>query len=179
VLSDNVMIDRRATIRSSVIMPATYVGQQVDVHDAIVDGDTLIQIDTGVVTHVKDSFLLTSVDAHSMSSFLRGLWNRSRAIGGLVTARPLNWFRAAKGLTAQAIARTGLARRASDQPARPSKIKFREDRYANDMERNHTGGRRRHATVPGNPRGLQAAHPDLRQTHDLLSAGRANDGRDT
>jgi len=109
VLSDNVLIDRRATLRSAVIMPDSYVGQLVDISDAIVDGNTLIHIDTGAITQVTDSFLLTNVRAHSIASFLRGLLSPASAIKNLSKARLRNWLWAAKGLKATATDRVAFA----------------------------------------------------------------------
>ena len=61
VVSSDVVIDRRATVRSAVIMPHTYIGELVDIADAIVSGHMLIHVETGAVTPVTDSFLLASV----------------------------------------------------------------------------------------------------------------------
>ncbi len=46
------------------------------------------------------------------------------------------------------------------------------------LERHHFGRWIGHATLPRNPRGLQATRADLRQANDLLSAGIADDGGD-
>ena len=71
VVSSDVVIDRRATLRSAVIMPHTYIGELVEVADAIVAGHMLIHVDTGAVTLVTDSFLLASVRTRSLASPLR------------------------------------------------------------------------------------------------------------
>ena len=44
-----------------MIMPHTYIGELVEIADAIVAGHMLIHVDTGAVTLVTDSFLLASV----------------------------------------------------------------------------------------------------------------------
>jgi mannose-1-phosphate guanylyltransferase / phosphomannomutase len=61
VVSNDVVIDRRAVISASVIMPNTYVGELVEVTNAIVAGDRLIHVDTGTITTVVDSFLLANI----------------------------------------------------------------------------------------------------------------------
>jgi mannose-1-phosphate guanylyltransferase/phosphomannomutase len=61
VVSNDVVIDRRAVIRSSVIMPNTYIGELVEVTNAIVAGHRLIHVDTGTIATVVDSFLLASI----------------------------------------------------------------------------------------------------------------------
>jgi hypothetical protein len=58
VVSNDVVIDRRVTLKSAVIMPNTYIGQLLEVSDAIVQGHTLIHVDTGTVTQVSDPLLL-------------------------------------------------------------------------------------------------------------------------
>jgi len=73
VVSSDVVIDRGATLRSAVIMPHTYIGELVEVADAIVAGHMLIHLDTGAVTRVTDSFLLASVRTPSLASSLRTL----------------------------------------------------------------------------------------------------------
>jgi hypothetical protein len=61
VVSDDVVIDRRVTLKSAVIMPNTYIGEFLEVNDAIVQGDTLIHIAAGGVTHVTDPLLLRNM----------------------------------------------------------------------------------------------------------------------
>jgi hypothetical protein len=61
VVSDDVVIDRRVTLKSAVIMPNTYIGEFLEVNDAIVQGDTLIHIAAGGVTHVSDPLLLRNM----------------------------------------------------------------------------------------------------------------------
>ena len=69
VVSDDVVIDRRVTLKSAVIMPNTYIGEFLEVNDAIVQGDTLIHIAAGGVTHVSDPLLLRNM--------LSGVFGRS------------------------------------------------------------------------------------------------------
>lgn len=69
VISDDVVIDRRVTLKSAVIMPNTYIGEFLEVNDAIVLGDTLIHIAAGGETHVTDPLLLRNM--------LSGVFGRS------------------------------------------------------------------------------------------------------
>jgi lipopolysaccharide/colanic/teichoic acid biosynthesis glycosyltransferase len=89
VVSSDVVIDRRATLRSAVIMPHTYVGELVDVADAIVSGHMLIHVETGVVTRVTDSFLLASVRTRDLASPLRTMADSLGAILLLILSIPL------------------------------------------------------------------------------------------
>ena len=70
VVSSDVVIDRGAILRSAVIMPHTYIGELVEVADAIVAEDELIHVKTGARTRVSDSFLLSSVRSQSLPSLL-------------------------------------------------------------------------------------------------------------
>jgi NDP-sugar pyrophosphorylase family protein len=175
VVCDNVVIDRRATLRSAVIMPNSYVGQLVEVSDAVVDGDTLIHIDTGFVTQVPDSFLLTNVRAYSIGTIVREIAINVRAM--LANLQPVKWLGRALWSSSETadsmdfVNSSGGERLVSvDQSA--------EEPFENDMEGNHIGGRNGHETVPRDARGLQAARTYLRQTYDLLSARGSDDGRD-
>jgi NDP-sugar pyrophosphorylase family protein len=58
IIGDNVVVDRAATIRDSVVLPYTYVGELVEITNAIVARDHLIRVDTGAVLRVSDAFLL-------------------------------------------------------------------------------------------------------------------------
>jgi len=58
VIARDVIVDRAATIHDSVILPHSYVGELVEVRNAIVAGDQLIRVDTGVVVTISDAFLL-------------------------------------------------------------------------------------------------------------------------
>ena len=42
VVSDDVIVDRHSTLRSTVILPHTYIGEMVDVSDSIVSTNYLI-----------------------------------------------------------------------------------------------------------------------------------------
>jgi mannose-1-phosphate guanylyltransferase/phosphomannomutase len=88
LVSNDVVVDRRAVIRSSVIMPNTYIGQLVEVTNAIVAGDRLIHVDTGTVATVVDSFLLARISVANRS-FVRDLKWIVRAFAAL--AQGLTW----------------------------------------------------------------------------------------
>jgi NDP-sugar pyrophosphorylase family protein len=58
VIARDVVVDRGATIADSVILPHSYIGELVEVSNAIVAHDVLIRVDTGAVLKVADAFLL-------------------------------------------------------------------------------------------------------------------------
>ncbi len=176
VVSDNVVIDRHATLRSAVIMPDSYIGQLVEVSGAIVNGSTLIDIDTGAVTRVTDSFLLTSVFGNSVSSRLRK-FVAHRSVAALLTiSLPLRWLAQRAKFRSKAADRSTAIKSAHGRYAKANGAK--QEGPTNDLEGDHIGGRVGYATLPDNPRGVEAARTDLRQTDDLLSVGSNHDGRD-
>jgi len=58
VLCDEVIVDRYAQLSRTVVLPGTYIGEAVELQNAIVWGRTLIQVDTGTVTQVEGNLLL-------------------------------------------------------------------------------------------------------------------------
>jgi len=89
VVSNDVVIDRRAILRSAVVMPHTYVGELVEIADAIVSGNLLIHVETGAVTRVTDSFLLAAVRTRSLASPLRNAADSLCAMLLLIMSIPL------------------------------------------------------------------------------------------
>jgi mannose-1-phosphate guanylyltransferase / phosphomannomutase len=89
VVSSDVVIDRGAILRSAVIMPHTYIGELVEVADAIVAGNELIHVITGAHNRVSDSFLLASVHTHGLASLLRTALDSVLAILLLIVSLPL------------------------------------------------------------------------------------------
>jgi lipopolysaccharide/colanic/teichoic acid biosynthesis glycosyltransferase len=94
VVSDNVLIDRDAEIRDSVILPNTYVGQLVDIRNAIVRGGDLIRVDTGAHLHVNDTFLIADLAVSGTTEYLTRPLNRLLALLLLAISAPL-WVIAA------------------------------------------------------------------------------------
>ena len=88
VIGDDVVVDRAATLRDSVILPRTYVGELVEVGNAIVASNHLIRVDTGAVLKISEAFLLGNLGA-SEGHVRVSLWDR---LGGsllLVLSLPL------------------------------------------------------------------------------------------
>ena len=61
VIGDEVVVDRGATIRDSVILSRTYVGELIEVANAIVASNLLIRVDTGAVLRISDTLLLADL----------------------------------------------------------------------------------------------------------------------
>lgn len=82
VIGDDVVVDRGATIRDSVILSKTYVGELVEVANCVVASNLLIRVDTGAVLHISDAFLLANLAKGGMGSGI-GRW-LDRLIGLLM-----------------------------------------------------------------------------------------------
>ena len=81
VIGDEVVVDRAATLRDCVILPRTYVGELVEVANAIVASNRLIRVDTGASLLISDAFLLGNLGG-SGGRPLSSVWDR--LVGGLL-----------------------------------------------------------------------------------------------
>ncbi|MCX7098237.1 MAG: NDP-sugar synthase [Methylococcales bacterium] len=61
VIGDSVIIDRRVSIEASVVLPHTYIGEWVELRNAIVRGNDLIRVDHGSQLKISDAFLLADL----------------------------------------------------------------------------------------------------------------------
>ncbi|MBK1643692.1 hypothetical protein CKO25_03250 [Thiocapsa imhoffii] len=81
VISDEVIVDRSATLRACVILPHTYVGELVEIENAIVQANAIIRVDTGAVLQVTDACLLADLQVATMRAGIAEPLNR--LLGGL------------------------------------------------------------------------------------------------
>jgi NDP-sugar pyrophosphorylase family protein len=89
VVSDDVIIDRRASVRSSVILPHTYVGELVEITNAIVRSNDMIRVDTGAVLHVTEAFLLADLKQATVGGGIADPLHRILGLLGLLLSLPL------------------------------------------------------------------------------------------
>lgn len=59
VIANRVTVDRHATLRDSVVLSDAYIGGRLEVRNAIIQGNRLIQVDTGAVLSMIETFLPT------------------------------------------------------------------------------------------------------------------------
>jgi len=95
VVSDNCFIDSQANITDSVILPGTYVGENIEIRNAIVNGNEVLRIDSGASYRVADRFLLTRMQRQKRSLPAQ-LVNRTAGLMLLLLSLPL-WPIAAAG----------------------------------------------------------------------------------
>ncbi|MDD5272634.1 MAG: NDP-sugar synthase [Methylovulum sp.] len=94
VIGDHVIIDRCAIIADSVIFPHSYVGEMVEVRNAIVRGNELIRVDSGAVLKITDTFLLADLTTNPIHHGLGAVYNRTMGLLLLAASLPL-WVLAA------------------------------------------------------------------------------------
>lgn len=94
VIGDDVVVDRAATIRDSVILPRTYVGELVEVGNSIVANNRLVRVDTGAMLNITDAFLLGNLGA-TEGRGRTSPWDRLAGLFLLVLSLPLWLFAAA------------------------------------------------------------------------------------
>lgn len=89
VLADDVVVDRNATLSSAVILPHTYVGEMVDVSNAIVWSNDLVHVDSGAVAHVTDEFLLADLGSGGIEESATNIVHRSIGLVLWLVSLPL------------------------------------------------------------------------------------------
>ena len=82
-------LDSGSLIANSVLLPSTYVGRGVELRNAIVDRNLVIDVRRGQEAHVEDDALLSSISAHALGARLNGLFSRTAATAALALTWPL------------------------------------------------------------------------------------------
>ena len=95
VVGDGCLIDAQASITDSVVLPGTYVGENVEIGNAIVNGNQIMRVDSGASYRVADRFLLSDFgQAQWLQARDRALceaWSVALAAAAGVTQRiPIN-----------------------------------------------------------------------------------------
>ncbi|MEI2781852.1 MAG: NDP-sugar synthase [Candidatus Competibacter sp.] len=76
VIANHVIVDRLALLRDSVVLSDTYIGELVEVSNAIVQGNRLIRVDIGAVLSVAETFLLADLEEATLSRLVAEPLNR-------------------------------------------------------------------------------------------------------
>lgn len=88
VLNPYVIVEANTLIRNAVILSDTYLGKNLTIENAIVWGNTLINIDTGEITH-EVTTQLRDLSRHYIYEYLEGVFHRSLAVILLLLSLPL------------------------------------------------------------------------------------------
>ncbi len=89
VLSEHVTVGQQAALEHTVVLPWSYLGEGIELRNAIVWGNVLIRVDTGAVVHVVDHFLLTDVRNSGFQEWLIDWGNRVLGMLALIGSLPL------------------------------------------------------------------------------------------
>lgn len=89
ILGDDVVVDRGATLRRTVVLPGTYVGELVELENAIVWSNLLVRVDTGAETRITDAFLLADLRRESLASTVESHVHRALGMLLLFVSLPL------------------------------------------------------------------------------------------
>ena len=89
VISDNVIVDRAAIIESSVILPNTYIGEFVEIKNAIVWSNDLIRVDIDTTLHISDTFLLADLETQTIGKSIAQPVNRLLGLMLMILSLPL------------------------------------------------------------------------------------------
>lgn len=89
VIADHVIIDRRARLTNTVVLPDTYVGELVDLRESIVRGNDLIRVDSGACLHVADAFLLADLRQTTLGMTFAAPLHRLAGLALLLLSLPL------------------------------------------------------------------------------------------
>ncbi len=61
ILGDNVIIGKGARVSDSIIFDSTYIGANLDCHNAIINGNLMIRVDTGICLELDDPLLFGKI----------------------------------------------------------------------------------------------------------------------
>ncbi len=89
VLEHGVRVGRMTRIENSIVLSETVVGEHLEIRNAIVAGNTLIRIDTGVVLRLSDRWLLFERGSGLFSEYFSAPVHRLAGMLLLILATPL------------------------------------------------------------------------------------------
>ena len=89
VLSDDCVVDRRSRVRNAVVMSDSYIGEDLEVADALVDRNRLVNVRLGAVLPIRDDFLLGNISRRHLTNWLRDAASRLAGMALMIPAIPL------------------------------------------------------------------------------------------
>ena len=130
VIANRVTVDRHATLRDSVVLSDAYIGERLEVQNAIIQGNRLIQVDTGAVLSMIETFLPTGRHKAMSGGVLVAPFDRLSGLLLLLLSLPL-WPLALVAALVENF----------DDPLRETRLR------GNRLEFDEFGGRRRRVFV--------------------------------
>jgi lipopolysaccharide/colanic/teichoic acid biosynthesis glycosyltransferase len=89
VIGRNCVLDEKSTVTRSVIFPGSYVGEALELSDAIVDKNCLINVRVGSEITIQEDFILGSLAEKQLSRGWNRLVSQAAAILLLIPALPI------------------------------------------------------------------------------------------
>jgi lipopolysaccharide/colanic/teichoic acid biosynthesis glycosyltransferase len=89
VIGANTILDNRAAVADSLVLPGSYVGEGLDLDGVLVDRSRLVNLEHGVSYTVTDGFILGSTETAGLRGWLRRLLGRVVALGLLALGWPI------------------------------------------------------------------------------------------
>jgi len=72
IIGSNIIIDRESTVKGSVVLDNTYIGERLDVENRIASGNVLIEPESGISVTMEDPHLLNEIKkTGAKGTFLR------------------------------------------------------------------------------------------------------------
>lgn len=130
VIANRVTVDRHATLRDSVVLSDAYIGERLEVRNAIIQGNRLIQVDTGAVLSMIETFTPTGQHETMLGDVLAAPFDRLLGLLLLLLSLPL-WPLALVAALVENF----------DDPLRETRLR------GNRLELDELGGRRRRVFV--------------------------------
>lgn len=124
VLGAGCLVDRHASVEESLIFPDSYVGQELELSQAVVDRNRLVSLRLEAALEVPDDFLLGSMKGRRLGRALARAGGRLAALALLAAGAP---FLLALVLARRAAGRPGLSvRRVVRLPAPRQEARWRD-----------------------------------------------------
>ncbi len=88
IIGDNCYVDQGANVNNSIVLPGTYIGENLQIENSIVAGNTLFRIDRGVQIQVPDPMLISDIQ-EEISATVTQWPDRITAVALLILSVPL------------------------------------------------------------------------------------------
>lgn len=89
VLHDDIILDRFTQVSNTVILQDTYIGEHLNITNAIVYGNLLIRVDTNTELELSDRFLTASISQGFYQEHFAKPLNRMAGVALLLASLPL------------------------------------------------------------------------------------------
>ena len=83
------LLDKRSSLSESVVFPTSYVGQELEVEQAVVDHNRLVNFSLGAAMQVDEAFILGTMERGGLKGVLSGLFDRLFSLLLLAAGSPL------------------------------------------------------------------------------------------